>query len=182
MQENLQGRRAVPDRSIAGVSSWYVARIQPRKEGIAAMHLERQGFRVFCPKFQKIRRHARRIDSVLSPLFPGYLFVRLRLDQPGWRSVNGTIGVIALLGDPHGRPASMPDAVMTALLLRCPEGLYQAIQEPLIVGEAVRITTGPFADFTARVSALDSRGRVQLLLDVLGGGIFQCAVEALERV
>lgn len=180
MIENRESIRTV--RKSVEASSWYVARVQTRKESVAAVHLERQGFPVFFPRLQKVRRHARRIDNVLVPLFPGYLFVRLQLDQPGWRSVNGTFGIVALLGDPKGRPSPMPRSVMEDLVGRCPEGLFNAITKPLVVGEDVRITSGPFADFTARVARLDSRGRVHLLLDALAGGSLHCDGYSLERV
>lgn len=171
-----------PDLPEPATSGWFIARVQHRKEGFAAEHLERQGFVVFLPRLKKARRHARRIDSVLVPLFPGYLFVTLHLDRPGWRSVNGTFGVVGLLGDAHGPPSPVPPTVMTDLIERCPQGLFNPVSEPLHVGEAVRITHGPFADFTAKVSKLDTRGRVQLLLDALGGGLLHCAPDTLERV
>ena len=163
-------------------STWFIARVQHRKEASAAMHLERQGYTVFQPRLQKVRRHARRIDNVLAPLFPGYLFIALQLDRPGWRSVNGTIGVLGLLGDSTGRPSPVPPAVMADLIRRCPNGLFNAISDPLLVGEAVRITNGPFADFTAKVARLDPRGRIELLFDALGGGVLHCQPESLERV
>ena len=56
-------------------------------------NLKRQGFEAFCPRFRKTRRHARRIDQVLAPVFPGYIFVHFDRERNQWRAVNGTHGV-----------------------------------------------------------------------------------------
>ena len=49
---------------------WFVVYTQPLKETVAKQHLEEQGYDVYLPMFKKTRRHARRIDEVLQPLFP----------------------------------------------------------------------------------------------------------------
>jgi hypothetical protein len=78
-----------PEGGVASEKRWYVARTQPRAEGRAIANLEKQNFRTFCPRFRKSRQHARRVENVLVPLFPSYIFVRLDLSRDRWRSVNG---------------------------------------------------------------------------------------------
>ena len=53
----------------------------------------KSGFPGILAARQKMRRHARKIDVVLAPFFPGYLFVQLDLQRDQWRSVNGTYGL-----------------------------------------------------------------------------------------
>src|SRR5690349_20642365 len=72
---------------------WYAVQCLSNREGGAAAHLENQNFPVFLPRRRKTCRHARRIETVLVPFFPGYLFVTLDLSKDRWRSVNGTYGV-----------------------------------------------------------------------------------------
>ena len=55
--------------------TWCVAHTQPFKEVVAKQHLLGQGYKVYLPQFKKIRRHARKVEEVLSPLFPRYIFV-----------------------------------------------------------------------------------------------------------
>ena len=76
---------------------WYVVHTQPHREAQAARQLENQNYRVFLPRFLKSRRHARKIETGLVPLFPRYLFIILDLTRDPWRSVNGTYGVDRLL-------------------------------------------------------------------------------------
>ena len=58
---------------------WFVAQSHVHAESKAAMHLGRQGFEVYLPRYRKQRRHARRIDVVATPLFPRYPFVSIDL-------------------------------------------------------------------------------------------------------
>lgn len=163
-------------------SCWYVAETQPRKEALAAMHLGRQSFDYFLPRYRKTRRHARKFDTVLAPLFPGYIFVRFDKEQTNWRSINGTFGVRRLICSESGVLQSMPARVVESLQAQCRGDLFEGAADSLKLGESVRIIHGPFAELIARVKSLDDRGRVALLLDVLGGGVFHSDTRSLERV
>ena len=59
---------------------WYVVSTKPNQENRAALNLRKQAFEVLLPMMQKKRRHARQIETVLRPLFPGYLFVEFDPD------------------------------------------------------------------------------------------------------
>ena len=60
-----------------GARHWAVVNTQPHKERVALENLERQGYRAYCPLIRRRRSHARRVEEVLRPLFPSYLFVRV---------------------------------------------------------------------------------------------------------
>jgi len=148
---------------------WYVAETLPGREGLAIQNLRRQQFTSFFPRFRKLRRHARRQDTVLAPLFPGYVFVRFDPDRQPWHSINGTFGVRRLVGSMHARPQPMPEAAMQLIMARCHEGIITQLLDSPEPGQAVRIIAGPFADSFASIEKLDGKGRVRVLLDLLGG-------------
>ena len=147
---------------------WHVAQTLSRAEPLAERHLTRQGFLSFCPRFAKLRRHARRVDQVLTPLFPGYLFVRFDPERDQWRCINGTYGVSRLVGPPGGMPQAMPTNAMEALFDRCAQGLVRQILPAFTPGQQVRLIAGPFADQLVTIEALDAKQRVRVLLDILG--------------
>lgn len=152
----------MPDR-------WYVAETEPRKETVAIQHLERQAFRCFCPRLPRVRRHARRIETVLAPLFPGYIFVNFDADRVGWRPINGTRGVRRLLTSERLAPLPMPDAAMASLLEKY-DGQAVAGEPDFQAGDSILVVSGPFAEQIATVESLDEKGRVRLLFSILGGG------------
>jgi transcription antitermination factor NusG len=156
-------------RAPIGSRRWYVAVTEPGKEGLAVRNLEQQSFRSMCPRFRKTRRHARRTHEVLAPLFPGYVFVSFDVDNDPWRSINGTLGVRRLISFDPARPQPMPEAAMTQLMGRCDDGLVTRLIGGVRAGDAVKVISGPFAGQLAAVESLDAKGRVRILLDILGG-------------
>ena len=149
-------------------SLWFVAETQPRKERIAEANLHRQSFTNLCPRFRSTRRHARRTESVLAPLFPGYVFVRFDPKRDPWRAINGTLGVKRLLTTDPYNPVPMPENVMKQILARCENGLMTRLVDALAPGAKVRIIDGPLADAVAEVVSLNAAGRVRVLLQILG--------------
>lgn len=131
-------------------------------------HLRRQGFEAFCPHLRKVRSHARKREQILAPLFPGYAFVRLDAGHRPWRSINGTRGVKHLLGGDGGSPRPMPEAAMDSILARCVDGIVEQVADRPKAGQPIRVVAGPFADSLGSVELLDERGRVSVLLDILG--------------
>lgn len=155
-----------------GTAGWYCVQTLAHKEALALQHLQRQAFDAFLPRIQKARRHARRYDTVLAPLFPCYLFVQMDPARERWRSINGTLGVARLImaGD---APLKVPCGVVEAIQAASDDGgrLQAERLEMLQKDDPVRILVGPFADRIATVARLDARGRVQLLLELLGGSV-----------
>ena len=151
--------------------AWYVVNTLPHQEARADQNLRRQNYTTLLPVTRRTRRHARRMDTVLSPLFPGYLFVELDLENQSWSSINGTFGVKRLLcgGD---RPTELQRDFVTALQETIGEDGVASVPAPeLQPGQQVRIATGPFADCIAAVLHLSPGERVKLLLNVLGGNV-----------
>ena len=147
---------------------WYVVHTQSYQESRAELNLRRQGFEVWLPLTRRTRRHARRIDTILAPLFPRYLFVRLDLRSQTWRSINGTFGVVRLLcnGD---MPLAVPEGLVEEMMQRRDEsGTIVLMPRRFAVGDAVKVTTGPFADLEGLFQTVSGPDRVVLLVNLLG--------------
>lgn len=147
---------------------WYVVSTRPHQETRASLNLNRQGFDVWLPQVRKIRRHARQIESVTKPLFPGYLFIALDSSRQPWHSINGTCGVRRLIcqGD---NPISVPASFIKELRARRgADGLFATPESVFHPGGKVRFLDGPFADCVATILRLSDNERIWLLLDLLG--------------
>lgn len=149
---------------------WYVVEALPKSEERAAINLERQGIPVYLPRYQKRRRHARKVDLVPAVLFPGYLFVQLDVEAAPWRQVNGTFGCRQLVCD-GDRPAPLPQGVVPELRAR--EDATGFVQfglpsEAFRRGDRVRITEGPLSERMGLVDSVTDAQRIVLLLDMLG--------------
>lgn len=131
------------------------------------MHLQNQGWRTFFPKIAKTLRANRRLRTVLRPHFPGYVFVNLDIGRDPWRSVESTYGVRGLVKF-GGMPAPVPGGVIETLQSMSLDDGQIVFTSNLRPGDRVKFLTGPFAEMIGALERLDEKGRVFVLLDLLG--------------
>jgi transcriptional antiterminator RfaH len=151
-----------------GGERWFVAQTLQHREKLAQLHLRLQGFRSFFPRFRKTIRHARKLQDVVAPVFRGYIFVTFDAERDRWRSINGTLGVARLL-TADSQPVPVPAGVVEALIGALDASGLVLLGSDLKPGEAVRIIAGPFAGGLGVLERLDARGRVRVLLNIMGG-------------
>jgi transcriptional antiterminator RfaH len=156
------------------MTRWYVVHTQPQAEERACWHLTNQGFECFLPRVVEIKRHARRVQRVLAPLFPRYLFTRFDPDATRWRAINGTRGVVNLLTD-GTRPLAVPVGVVESLLVNSDSHGTVPLAAIGIFSEGhnVRIKSGSFTGQTGLITEIlpEERDRVCILLTLLGAEI-----------
>jgi transcriptional antiterminator RfaH len=134
------------------------------------MRLSAQGFHNFLPRHLKTVRHARKLRTVNAPLFPRYIFVALNLEIDPWRGVERTIGVSNLVSA-LDRPLPVPVGVVETLMLSYGIDGQIRFAPDIARGQKVRLVAGPFAEALGVLDMLDDKGRVEVLLDIMGGGI-----------
>jgi len=155
--------------TIVSYPRWYVVQTQPHGERKAVSHLIRQGFQAYLPQYLKRRRHARKVETVPTPLFPRYLFVSLDLTTQQWRPIRSTIGVsqVVCQGD---TPASVCHGVVEALQAREDAGGLIKLENPLRFarGDKIQVLDGVFASWSGLFEDMTDEERVTVLLDLLG--------------
>jgi transcriptional antiterminator RfaH len=151
------------------MKQWFVVRTHTHGEFKALTNILRQGFGAYLPRYLKRRRHARKTDTVQSPLFPGYLFVQMDPERARWRALNSTIGVSGLICH-NGMPAPVPDEIIDTIRAREDDGgnVMLGYQTQLKPGDKARIDRGAMADRVGILDCLSDRDRVFVLLDLLG--------------
>ncbi len=148
---------------------WITVNTNPHRERIVLEHLQRQAVTANCPMLRKQRSHARRVETVLRPLFPGYLFVEANAAL-SWRPLLSTHGVRTVVRT--GDDLSFIDAdFITGLKMREVDGAVVRPPSPYRVGQEVRIAGGPFDGFITTILELDEKDRLLVLLDVMNRGI-----------
>lgn len=156
--------------SLSNGERWYVARTLAQRERQAVQQLANQSYRTFLPLFLKNRRHARKVETISTPLFPRYLFVIFDRTRDRWRSINGTLGVERLLMS-GGEPQPVPPGMVENLILAADDENIIQFDYALHPGQQVKVTAGPFADLIGRLERLDDRGRVAVLLELMGASV-----------
>jgi transcriptional antiterminator RfaH len=150
-------------------SRWFVAQTHPHCEVKAAVHLGRQGFATYLPRYLKRRRHARRVEQTAAPLFPRYLFVSIDLATQRWLSIDSTIGVTRLVCNGE-IPTPVPHPVIDAIRRReDANGFVQLLHRPQFApGDKIRVIEGALDGCCGLYEGMSSRQRVTILLDLLG--------------
>ena len=100
-------------------------------------------------------------------IFPGYLLINMVLNEKTWELIVNTDGVTGFVRtDKYPRP--LPENEVKAIMK------YMEIEQPAYqasfnVGDAVKITEGPFADFIGSVQKIDAtKGKAEVLISFLG--------------
>jgi transcriptional antiterminator RfaH len=147
---------------------WAVARAVPRHDRLAAECVALAGFETFVPKIRvKVETRWR-----TTPLFAGYLFVRI-IDQ--WRALERTMGVLNVV-KVGVTPSRCPDAEIAKLIDRAdPDGVIRLNARPrassrnvFAPGAQVSIAGGPLAGFSGLYAGQTARERELILIDLLG--------------
>ena len=154
------------------MKAWYVVHCHVRAEAKASAHLRRQGFGAYYPQFLRRRFHARKVDWVPTPLFPRYIFVQVDIETARWRAIHSTAGVANLVrsGD---RPQAVPSEIVAEVQACENETGYFEFhkRQRMAIGDHVRILHGSFADQIGKLESLDDKGRVTLLLQLMGQSV-----------
>jgi transcription termination/antitermination protein NusG len=143
---------------------WYAAYTRPHHEKKVVEHLQFRNVEVFCPLYRATRHWNNRCKVVIaSPLFPGYVFVRIAANER--LRVLELSSVVSIVSTQAG-PTPLPDEQIERLR----SGLQMVSAEPhplLTSGTRVRICRGPLAGLSGIVVTTKNRFRVVLTLALI---------------
>ncbi len=148
----------------SGHENKVAAAIRQRAE---AMNIANQVFDILVPTRDTVTVKRGKKEDVKEKLFPGYILVRMILNDDSWLIVRTTPGVTAFVGIGN-RPTPLSEKEVEAIMkfsqLAAPK--FKATFTP---GEAVKIIDGPFADFLGTVESIDdAKGKVRVLVSIFG--------------
>ena len=142
---------------------------------VRSMNMEERIFEVVIPMEDVIEFKAGRKTVVPKKVFPGYLLVRLNLDDDSWRVVRDTPGVTGFVGG-GAKPTPLSRKEVEAILGVekveggvAGEGKKARPRLEFDVGEQVRVVTGPFADFNGAISEINvDQSKLKVLVNIFG--------------
>lgn len=137
------------------------------KQRIAAQNLQDRILEVFIPTAKKIEVREGKKSEVTEKVFPGYLLVKMVLDDKTWLIVRSTIGVTGFVGT-RNQPTPISDDEVAAIQ-KFAELAAPKFKTQFSKGEAVKIIDGPFAEFLGTVSEIDEeKGKLKVLVSIFG--------------
>ena len=163
-------------------ASWYIVHTYSGQEDrvkrnlemrIDSMDVKDKIFSVVVPTEEEIEIKDGQRKSVQRKIFPGYILVQMEMDDESWyvvRNTPGVTGFVSAEDERERRPKPVPleqkevDAIMARMVSPTPR-----VKVGLTVGQMVRITSGPFAEFMGSVEHMDEdKGKVRVLVSFFG--------------
>jgi transcriptional antiterminator RfaH len=149
---------------------WFAVLTKPAGEQVAQVNLERQGFRVYCPRLLRpLFQRGRWVERIV-PLFPRYLFVQLDLACQSLAPVRSTLGVASLVRF-GAEPKAVPNSIVDSLVDRAdPEsGLHRLNSDRALTrGTRVNVVAGAFEGLDGIFDREAGEDRAVVLLQLLG--------------
>ena len=102
--------------------------------------------------------------------FPGYVLVQMEMDDETWHLVKEVPKVLGFIGGSSDKPAPITEREAQAILNRVQEGVDKPRPKILFEpGEVVRVTVGPFNDFSGVVEQVNyEKSKVRVAVQILG--------------
>jgi transcriptional antiterminator NusG len=134
---------------------------------IRSMNMEDKIFEVVIPIEDVIEFKSGKKQVVQKRIFPGYLMVRMYVDDDSWYVVRNTPGVTGFVGS-GAKPVPLATREVEKILQVKPvERLKPRLE--FEVGESVRVVTGPFANFTGTISDINvDQSKLKVLVNIFG--------------
>jgi len=158
------------------LAKWYIVHTYSGHENkvakslhqrVESMGFEHRIFDIIVPTRNTIKVSQGKKENVKEKIFPGYVLVKMILDDESWLLVRTTQGVTAFIGAGN-KPTPISEKEVAAIQK------FMEAEEPLFtttftIGEAVKIVDGPFTDFLGTVDNIDeARGKIKVLVSIFG--------------
>jgi transcriptional antiterminator NusG len=159
-------------------SHWYVIHVYSgfEKKVAAAIH-EQAGQKGLAERFDEILVPTEEVVEVKRgakvsserKFFPGYVLIKMDLNDETWHLVKNTAKVTGFLGG-RGRPTPISDSEAARIMRQVQEGIERPKPSIIFeVGEQVRVSDGPFTSFNGIVEEVDEeKSRIKVAVSIFG--------------
>jgi transcriptional antiterminator NusG len=137
------------------------------EQRIETMGMQDKIFDVVVPTEEEIEVKEGKRRTVERRVFPGYILVQMIMDEDSWYVVRNTPGVTGFVGMGTEPTPLRPEEVQA--IMKRMEAEAPRVKVSYKIGQKVRITDGPFADFMGTVQEIDiDRAKVRVFVSFFG--------------
>lgn len=181
VSERGTGKKKIPGHIVINKTDdprcmWYVvhttsgheARVaETLRQRVETMALEKSISELLVPTQDRIIIRQGKKVTVKEKIFPGYLLVKMVMDDPTWLAVRTTPGVTGFVG--AGKtPTPLSDAEV-ANIQKFISAPAKRFKTKFSVGEPIKIIDGPFSGWLGTINEIDQeKGKVKVLLTIFG--------------
>lgn len=160
----------------ADAPQWYVVNCYSGYENkvkhnleqrVESMGMQNEILQVVVPTEEEMEVRDGKRRTVEKRVFPGYILVKMKLNERALNVVRATPGVTRFVGMGN-KPTALTEQEVNQIMRRM-EAEAPKLRVSFRAGQKVRITDGPFADFMGMVDKIDTeRAKVTVLVSFFG--------------
>ncbi len=137
------------------------------KQRVESMNLEDKILEILIPTQERIEIRSGTKQQIKEKIFPGYILVKMVLNEQAWltvRTTNGVTGFIGVGNKPTPLKKEEIKSIQEFVKMKAPK-----FKAKFSVGEAVKIIDGAFAEFLGSVESIDEeKGKIKVLVSIFG--------------
>lgn len=137
------------------------------KQRIQSMEMEDKIFEILIPEEEVLEIDDGKKVATKKRIFPGYILVKMILDDDSWYVVRNTPAVTGFVGS-----ASKPIPLSPVEVMKIRKRI--AVKKPRArthfeIGEPIKVKSGPFANFDGTISEINiDKGKLRVLVAIFG--------------
>ena len=132
-----------------------------------SMGLQSKIGQVLIPTEPETRTRAGKKFETKRKVFPGYVLIEMFLDDSTWYLVKSTTGVTGFI-PPGSKPVPLQEKEIRELL-QSAEAPVPVVIVKFEKNEVVRVTAGPFTDFTGKIEDVTpDKEKLRVLISIFG--------------
>ena len=139
-------------------------------ENVSRAGLQSKFGRILVPMEEVVEVKNGQKRTTERKFFPGYVLVEMVMDDDTWHLVKHTNKVTGFVGGGKTRPSPISDAEVLKIVSQMQEGTDKPRHKvEFMVGENVRVTEGPFADFNGSIEDVNyDKSKVHVAVTIFG--------------
>lgn len=132
-----------------------------------ARNLRSKVFDIRIPTEVEVRTRGGKTTEYKRKVFPGYILINMVLDDDTWYLVKSTTGVTGFVSSGN-KPVPLQEREVQAIL-QPEEGVAQRPRVQWSRGDIVRVTQGPFSEFTGKIEDVSAeKQKLRVLISIFG--------------
>ncbi len=178
LRERLAAKRAAElgESAVATEGEWFVLhtysgyenKVKKTIEGrVEALDLADRVFEIVVPTQEEIEIKQGQRHNVQRKVFPGYVLVRMTMDEESWyqlRNTPGVTGFVSFNNKPVALSEDEAQNILKGMTAEAPK-----VKVSFAMGDTVRIIDGPFADFRGEIDEINQeKGKIRVLVSFFG--------------
>lgn len=137
------------------------------RQRVETMELENNVFELLVPTQDRVIIRGGKKATIKEKIFPGYLLVKIVMNDPTWLAIRTTPGITGFVG--AGKTPTPLSETEVANIQKFVSAPAKRFKTRFSTDEAVKITDGPFSDFLGTISEIDEeKGKVKVLVSIFG--------------